>query len=358
MADEDGDKTEAPTQRRREEAREQGQVARSPDLTAAAILLGFLLLMNSFGRGLMEALRALTAQLLSAESLSRFDTVSLRELIGKPLIAVAGALAPLLIGAAVVAVLVNLVQVGFVFSSKRITPNFGAIDPVKGFGRLVRADNFVHLLVNLLKVTLAGVLAWSAIRDRLPEIIAIQDLEHGQAFLLGASLIYAVGIRIAVLLLVLAVLDYGYQRWKHERELRMTKREVKEEMRRMEGDPKIKQRRRQLAMQMAMKSMRRNVPTADVVVTNPTHFAVALKYEQATMHAPRVVAKGADLMAQRVRELAAEHGVPIVERKTLARALYAMCEVGQEVPEEHYKAVAEILAYVYEISGKLTRQTT
>jgi flagellar biosynthetic protein FlhB len=156
-----------------------------------------------------------------------------------------------------------------------------------------------------------------------------------------------------LLLFVLAILDYIYQRYRIEKSLKMSKQEVKDEMRRMEGDPKIKQRRRQIALQRVMQRIKKDVPTADVVVTNPTHFAVALQYDSKTMHAPKVVAKGQDLIAMRIREIAVASGVPILERKPLARALYKMCNVGQEIPEEFYSTVAEILAYVYELSGKM-----
>jgi len=156
----------------------------------------------------------------------------------------------------------------------------------------------------------------------------------------------------------LAILEYAYQKWRIEQELKMTKQEVKEEMRRMEGDPKIKQRRRQIALQMLTQRLKKDVPTADVVVTNPTEFAVALKYDADTMHAPRVVAKGQGLIAQRIREIAIASGVPILERKPLARALYKLVEVGQEIPEQFYSAVAEILAYVYELSGRVRKKAS
>ena len=358
MAEDFGDKTEAPTPRRREEAREQGQFARSTDLTAAAMLLGFMLLMNSYGPGLVKALQALMTELLSADSLSELKT----DLVGPTLVrafAVAGgAVAPLLVGAVVIAVVVNLAQVGFFFSGKRLQPNFGVLSPLRGFGRLFKFESLVQLLMSVLKLMLVAAVAWSAVNGRMSEIVLAQDMSYLDGFTLGATLVYSIGVRVALLLFVLAVLDYGYHRYKHEQELRMTKQEVKEEMRRMEGDPKIKQRRRQLAMQMAQKRLARDVPTADVIITNPTEFAIALKYDSDNMHAPRVVAKGQDLMAKRIREIAIEHGIPIVERKPLARALYKLCEVGQEIPEEFYSAVAEILAYVYELSGKLRQRQT
>jgi len=158
---------------------------------------------------------------------------------------------------------------------------------------------------------------------------------------------------VGLVLFALAILDYAYQRYRIEQSLKMSKQEVKDEMRSMDGDPKIKARRRQIALQRIIQRIKKDVPTADVVVTNPTHFAVALQYDSKTMHAPKVVAKGQDLIALRIREIAVASGVPILERKPLARALYKMCEVGQEIPEEFYSTVAEILAYVYELSGKM-----
>src|SRR5213075_285270 len=271
-------------------------------------------------------------------------------------IAAAGAAGPLLVGGVIVAIVANLLQVGLFFSGQRLQPNFEVLNPFRGLGKIFHAENLVHLVINLLKLSLVGLLAWSAITQRMDQIIAIQQLTYMQAFGLGASVVYAVGLCIACLLLVLAIVDYTYHRFKTERELRRSKQEVKEEMRRMEGDPKIKQRRRQIAIQMASKRLAKDVPTADVIITNPTHFAIALKYDAANMHAPKVVAKGQDLLAQRIREIAIAHGIPIIERKPLARALYRLVEVGKEIPEQFYSAVAEILAYVYELTGKLRKQ--
>ena len=358
MAEDFGDKTEAPTPRRREEAREQGQFARSTDLTAAAMLLGFLLLMNSYGPGLVKALQALMTELLSADSLSELKTDLVGPTLVRALVVAGGAVAPLLVGAVVIAIVVNLAQVGFFFSGKRLQPNFGVLNPLRGLGRLFKFESLVQLVMSVLKLSLVAAVAWSAVNGRMGEIVLAQDMSYLDGFSLGATLVYSIGVRVALLLFVLAVLDYGYHRYKHEQELRMTKQEVKEEMRRMEGDPKIKQRRRQLAMQMAQKRLAKDVPTADVIITNPTEFAIALKYDSDNMHAPRVVAKGQDLMAKRIREIAIEHGIPIVERKPLARALYKLVEVGQEIPEQFYSAVAEILAYVYELSGKLRQRQT
>lgn len=354
MAEDLGDKTEAPTPRRREEAREQGQVARSPDLAAAVLLLGAMFLLKWTGTDLAAALRVLVEETLSPGAFADADAgQALHGLLRAVLLAGRG-LAPLLVGLVVLSIVVNVAQVGFVFNAARLQPNLAALNPFKGLGSLFGGGQGpAKALLGLAKMLVLALVAWSAVADRIGPIVAAQQLDYLQIFGLGADVVYAVGLRVGVALLVLAVLDYAWQRWQLERKLRMTKQEVKEEMRRMEGDPKIKQRRRQIAQQMAMNRMKKDVPTADVVVTNPTHLAVALKYDAATMHAPRVVAKGQGYVAQRIREIAVAAGVPILERKPLARALYKLVEVGQEVPEEFYNTVAEILAYVYELSGKL-----
>jgi flagellar biosynthetic protein FlhB len=352
MAESVEDKTEAPTPRRREEAREQGQIARSADLTAAAVLLAFLMLLNSFGGGLIRAMQTAVAELLSSRSLSELGTDSLGPMMVRYLAMMGGAMAPLLLGGMAVAVIVNVLQVGFFVSGKRLQPKPGLLNPLQGFSRIFAAEGMVHLVMNLLKLALVAAVAWSAVRGRAEEIVGVQQLGYLQAFGLGASIVYSIGLRVAVVLLILAILDYGYQKFKTEQQLKMTKQEIREEMRRMEGDPKVKQRRRQIALQMMAKRLKKDVPTADVIVTNPTEFAIALKYDAGAMHAPKVVAKGQGHMAARIRQIAIEHGIPIIERKPLARALYKLVEVGQEIPEQFYTAVAEILAYVYELTGK------
>ncbi|MBV8779966.1 MAG: flagellar biosynthesis protein FlhB [Phycisphaerae bacterium] len=359
MAEETGDKTEAPTPRRRQEAREQGNIARSPDITAAAMLISSMILLSWYGPNVIAALRDLMARALS-ESAWTGDTHNLSGGLLSSVRTITMALAPLLIGTVLVIIVCNLAQVGLFFDTRRLTPNLAALNPTRGLGRLFGAHSggFVRLLMSLAKTALVAMVGYSAVHSKLPLIMSAQQLGFYQAFTLGCSLIYQIIIRIGVLLLVLAIVDYIYQRFRVEKTLRMTKQEVKEEMRRMEGDPKMKQRRRQVALQRIIQRIKKDVPTADVVVTNPTHFAVALQYDSKAMHAPRVVAKGQDLIAMRIREIAVANGVPILERKPLARALYKMCNVGQEIPEEFYSTVAEILAYVYELSGKMKKRAS
>lgn len=359
MAEDTGDKTEAPTPRRRAEAREQGNVARSQDLTVALMLLGVMLTLNLTGPRTVNALKVLVHRMLAQDSMSDFNPA------GAPgdalhAVYVAGyVLAPLLVAVVVIACVANLVQVGVHLTPKRLQPNLGALNPFRGAGRIFGGGRGpTQLGMSLVKMLILGAVAYSAVHARLGQIMGVQGLSFVQIFGLGAGLVYSIAMRVGVAMLVIAIVDYAVQRWRHERGLRMSKQDVKEEMRRMDGDPKIKMRRRQVALANLKRKLKKDVPTADVVVTNPTEFAVALKYDVGTMHAPRVIAKGQGVIAARIREIAIEAGVPILERKPLARALYKLVEVGQEIPEQFYAAVAEILAYVYELSGKGKRMQT
>jgi flagellar biosynthetic protein FlhB len=355
MADDgQGDKTEAPTPRRRQEARDQGNIPRSPDIVAATLLISMMVLLGWYGPGVIRSLKDLMTEMLSESSING-GMAALHGDAGSALRAVARSLAPLFIGACIVAILSNLAQVGLFFNVERLQPNFAALNPLRGLGRVFGGGNgnFMRLLMGMAKMLMVSFVAYTAVSGKISLIVSAQRLTALQAFHLGGSVVYSILIRVGILLFVLAILDYFYQRYRIEESLKMSKQEIKDEMRSMEGDPKIKQRRRQIALQRVMQRIKKDVPTADVVVTNPTHFAVALQYDSKTMHAPRVVAKGQDLIAMRIREIAAASGVPILERKPLARALYKMCEVGQEIPEEFYSTVAEILAYVYELSGKM-----
>jgi flagellar biosynthetic protein FlhB len=356
MADDDGqgDKTEAPTPRRRQEAREQGNIARSPDIVAAVLLVSMMILLGWYGPGVIRSLKDLMIEMLGESSLDG-GMAALHGDAGAALRAVARSLAPLFVGACVVAILTNLAQVGFFFDVGRLQPNLAALNPLRGLGRVFGGGNgnLVKLLMSAAKMLLVSFVAYTAVHGKIALIVSAQKLTALQAFHLGGSVVYSILIRVGLLLFVLAIVDYIYQRYRIEQSLKMSKQEVKDEMRRMDGDPKIKQRRRQIALQRVIQRIKKDVPTADVVVTNPTHFAIALQYDSKTMHAPRVIAKGQDLIALRIREIAVANGVPIIERKPLARALYKMCKVGQEIPEEFYSTVAEILAYVYELSGKM-----
>lgn len=356
MADSEyGEKTEKPTPRRREQAHEKGQFARSRDLSAALLLLGMLVLLRLFGEGIMQAMTEVLRTFLSAEALADSTGADLRDLVISAVVRCAVALAPLLLGITVLLALVNLWQTGFHMSRKVLTPNFAALNPLKGLKRIFSpGEAGGKLAINSLKLIVVGAAGYSAIHGRLSEIVLASTLTQMQALSLGAGIVWSIGLRIGLVLLILAIIDYIYQLWRNEKKLMMTKQEVKDEMKQMDVDPKIKNRRRNIQLQQAMLRMQSDVPRADVVVTNPTEIAIALRYDPDTMRAPRVVAKGRGYIALKIRQIAVANGVPILERKPLARALFQLVEVGQEIPEQFYSAVAEILAYVWELSGKLT----
>lgn len=322
-------------------------------MTAAVSLLAAVILLDLFGLRVLESMKLSVESMIGqgfAANPTRPDDVGALMAYGGRL-AVA-ALAPITLCIAAVALLASLMQVGLLFTFKPLTPNLNKLNPVNGVKQLVDGRAGMRLVMSVAKFGLIAAVAGIVIWLDMPQILGLAWLEPLQLFAASAALIYDLALKLAALLLVLAVLDLAYQRWKHEQDLKMTKEEVKDEMKRMEGDPLVKQRRARVARQLAMQRIASAVPHADVVVTNPTHFAIALKYDAATMTAPRVVAKGADFMAMRIRQIAIANGVPLVERKELARAMYRSVEVGQEVPPEFYGAVAEILAYVYRISGR------
>lgn len=354
MAEQSGERTEPATPRKRQEAREQGQVARSADLSAAVVLLLGVVLVAVLGPRIVEAMRAVMTESLSPSVVGDLDPGSAGPLLLRTLQLCVMAAGPMIAGILLAAATANVIQVGFYATPRRLQPRFDSLSPLKGVRRIFGGmQALVQLGMNLLKLTVVAGVAYTAIHGRLGDIVAIQRLDYMQMLSLGGDLIYAVALRVAVVLLVLAIIDYAWKRFKFERDLRMTKQEVREELKRMEGDPMIRARRRQIQLQMSRDRQKRAVPTADVVVTNPTEYAVALKYDPESGRAPRVVAKGRGLIAAEIRRIAIEHGVVILQRPPLARALYRSVEVGQEIPEEFYSAVAEILAYVYELSGRL-----
>ena len=352
MAESSQEKTEPATPRRRREARQEGQVAKSPDLTAACILLASMLLLNVFGGDLMAGLKRVVQAMLSGSLLSHpIQPKGFGALPAFGGTMMARGLLPVMLGIAVVALVATVMQVGLLLTAKPLQPKLSKLSPLKGLQQLFSGRGGVRLMMSLAKVAIIGTVAGFIIMAQVPQILKIGELDLRPICSVSWDLMYDLGLKLAALLVLLAFLDYVYQRRHHEKDIRMTKEEVKEEMKRMEGDPLVKQRRSQVARQLAMQRTAQAVPKADVVVTNPTHFAIALQYDSATMSAPKVVAKGADYMAMRIRQLAIANEVPLVERKSLARALYHNVEVGQEVPPQFFTAVAEILAYVYRLSG-------
>jgi flagellar biosynthetic protein FlhB len=352
VADDAGDRTEQPTARRRTEAREEGRVPRSADLTASVGLAAAVLLLNLLGGRMLESLLNLVREIGAPASLDPRDLVIP---LSRAAHATALMLLPFMALLLVATATGALAQFGLLLTGKRLKPDLNNISPLRGLKQLFSKQAVVRLLMGLLKMAIVGSLAYYTIRSELPPVLAAGALTPWGMLNLGATVLYTLALRLALLLLVLGLVDYLFQRYSLEQSLKMTKQEVRDEMKRMDGDPLIKRRQREAQMRVAMQRVQRDVPKADVVVTNPTEFAVALRYDEATMDAPRVVAKGQDYVALRIRQVAQQHGVPIVQRPPLARALYAQVRVGQDVPPTFYKAVAEVLAYVYQLSGRAAR---
>jgi flagellar biosynthetic protein FlhB len=256
-------------------------------------------------------------------------------------------LAPLLLILMIVAILINLAQTGILFTVEALTPKASKIDPIKGFERVFSKRSLVELAKSILKIVIVGWVAFSAFKNDIPRMIPLLYQENAQIFSILGELSFEIMVKSCCVILVLAILDYIYQKWEYEQNLMMTKQEVKDEFKQSEGDPMVKSRIRSIQREMARRRMMEEVPKADVIITNPTHLSIALKYKPLEgMKAPLIVAKGANNIAFKIREIAAKHNIPLVENKPLAQNLYKL-ELGTEIPSNFYQAVAEILAYVY-----------
>lgn len=348
------ERTEPATPKRRHEARLEGKVARSQEINSALVLLAGLGLLSLAGPFMLERLATLTRHLL-AES----GSVELRpELLpgyfagGVPQVLMI--LAPVALAILVVGLAANLAQVGFVASWKPLAPRFDNLSPTRGFSRIFSKQSFVELLKSILKVALVGGIAWMTLKPEIPRLASLVGESPLPLFGYAATLTLKLGLRVAVALLFLAVADYAFQRWEFEKSIMMSPKELEDEMRQTEGDPRVRARVRSIQRELARRRMMAQVPEADVVVTNPTHLAVALRYDRETMKAPKVVAKGARLLAERIKSVAREHGIPVVEDRPLARLLFKV-EIDREIPVALFRAVAELLAYVYRLRQGVAR---
>ncbi len=352
MPDQDGEKSQDATPHRRQKAREEGQVAKSQDLGSAVLLLVGMLIFLTAGRTASEFVADYTRRLLGGDAWIAADTGFAVSVWNGTVVGLAGVLLPIFGLMLVAAIVVNLAQVGFLFLPNKVQPDITKIDPMKGAKRLFSMQSVARLVFGLFKVIVVACVAYFSLYSEKETILGLSALSVGEVTAYITETLIWTTIKIAVALLILAILDYAFQKWKHEQDLKMTQQEVREEMKNMEGDPQMAARRKQVHRQLAMDRLADAVPNADVVVTNPTELAIAIQYKPDEMDAPLVVAKGAGVLAQRIRRLALENGIPIVEKKPLAQALYREVEVGKPVPHERYAAVAEVLAYVYQLQGR------
>lgn len=345
-------RTEQPTPRRREQAREKGSVARSQDLNSSVLLLGAALTLSAFGAGMISGLGEILKRLVSRSGQTSFEDFEVANLIRGELFATAKVILPFLATIMVIGLLVNVTQVGFRISWKAAAPKWERLNPITGFQRFFSVRALVELGKSLLKLLFVGLALYFTLRSASLEAPWLYYMHTDQILGEMGRMLNDLFFAAAMALLAIGIADFAYQRWDHEQSLKMTKEEVKEEAKQQEGDPKVKGKIRELMIRSSLKRMMKSVPEADVVITNPVHLAVAIKYDRAQSSAPIVVAKGARKVAERIKEIAAENGVPIVENKPLARALFKSVDIGFEIPIDLYKAVAEILAYVYRLKNK------
>ncbi|HEX7635328.1 MAG TPA: flagellar biosynthesis protein FlhB [Noviherbaspirillum sp.] len=347
--DSDLERTEPASPRRLEQAREEGDVPRSRELATCTVLLaagaGFWFL----GGDLVSQLNRMLASCLAFERAQAFDFDLLAMGLAAHIANLLIAFAPFAVLLMVVAAASPLLIGGWLFSGKALQPNFGRLNPMNGLGNLISAHSGIELVKSIAKAVLVGIVSWMVIGSQLDAVLAltVDPLKTGSAHL--ASLLLHGFLAIVGSLVFIAAVDVPYQLWHYAEKLKMTREELRQEAKESEGDPHIKAKIRQTQREMAKRRMMAEVPKADVVVTNPTHYAVALKYTDGKMRAPTVIAKGADDVAAKIRELAAEHNVPLLEAPPLARALYTHTDLGDEIPEGLYTAVAEVLAYVFQL---------
>ncbi|MBI3529229.1 MAG: flagellar type III secretion system protein FlhB [Betaproteobacteria bacterium] len=350
MADEnDFERTEPASPRRLEQAREEGQVARSQELNTFALLATVGASIWVLGGQLLSGLTGLMRSGLTLSAEDGFRAEQMARMLGRHGSAGFMTIAPVLAAAFLAALVAPLLLNGWLFTLKPLQPNFSRLNPFSGFGRIFSAHGLVELAKAISKVLVVGGVATMVIWNSLDAVLSLSQETTASATRHAARLVgWTLILMVGGMVLIVAI-DVPYQLWNHYRKLRMSRAELKREAKESEGDPQIKARIRSLQREAARKRMMAEVPKADVVITNPTHYSVALSYKENSMRAPRIVAKGQDLTAMRIRELAQEHRIPIVEAPPLARALYRHTDLGDEIPETLYTAVAEVLAYVFQL---------
>ena len=346
-----GERTESPSSKRREDFRKKGQVAQSKEVQTAALftvlLLFWIYYMPSFWHGLTELLAALWRSIgdivITPQSTMNLAFFLLQKS--------AVLLAPLFLLVLIIGFFSSFLQFGWLLTAKPLIPDFSKLDPIKGFGKLFSQRSIIEVVKSLLKVALITWVAASTVINHFQEALILIDTTAAITLSYLAKVSTLILAKVCAVLVFLAILDFSFTKWEMEEKMKMTKQELKEEFKETEGDPHIKAQIRSIQQQMARKRMMAEVPSADVVITNPTHISVAIRYDSGKMAAPIIVAKGADHIAMKIREIAREHNIPLVENPPVARLLHKL-ELGTTIPEEMFRAVAEILAHVYSLKGK------
>lgn len=347
-----GEKTEPATAKKRQDARKKGQVAKSMDLPAALILLFSFLSFLMFGgfmkEKMMNIFRNVYENQLTMDVTASNVQVLFADLVKQGFLI----LSPIFLLVMIIAIIGNYAQIGFMFIGEPLLMKFNKINPLEGFKRIFSLRTVMDFLKSTLKMTIIGYVVYTTLMGEKARLLGLGHTPLESTFSFIASLTLKLGIKIGAVLIALAIFDYIYQKYEYEKSLKMSKQDIKDEYKTSEGDPLIKAKIRSKQRQMAMQRMMQEVPKADVIITNPTHFAVALKYDSTNMQAPTVIAKGADYVALKIKEVAKTNGIITMENKPLARAIFAQVEIGDSIPAELFQAVAEVLAYVYKMKGK------
>lgn len=354
-----GEKTEPATEKKKQDARKEGQVAKSKEIENAFTLMALFLILKFWVSTLAGNLLGLFPNIYAdiPEYLKNYDgyvnDTSIIKLVLDTLVQSVILVAPVFVVGFVVSFVCDVAQVKWQPTAKTLEPKLSKLDPIKGFKKIFSSRALVELIKSIIKIVIIGLVAYSYLKKNANGIFLLYGKDLIPSITEIGNLVINMGIRISIAYLVIAFADYAYQRWKYNDDLKMTKQEVKDEYKQQEGDPQVKGKIHQKMREASRRRMMQNLPKADVVITNPTHYAVALMYDAEKYDAPIVVAKGADYLARKIKEVAKENSIEIVENKPLARMLYANVEVGELVPPELYQAVAEVLAFVYHLKGKI-----
>jgi flagellar biosynthesis protein FlhB len=353
MADESfQEKTEQPTSKRKEDVRKKGQVAKSMEVNSAFVLLFGLLILYFGGMALYSGISGTYREIFMNMFSVDFSINGIQKLFMNLVMNVGVILFLIMLSLMIVGMIGSYAQVGFLFTIEPLIPKFEKLDPLKGIKRIIISKrSLLELLKGILKIIIIGLIGWYSIASYMNDTFLLMDSDVYTIFLFLCKAAISISFKIGMVLLMLALIDYLIQRRIHQKEIRMTKDEVKEEMKQLEGDPLIKSRIRSIQRQLSRKRMMAEVPKAAVVITNPTHLAIALKYKIGVKEAPKVIAKGADLIAEKIKSIAKEHNIPIVENKPLAQLIFKSVKVDEEIPESLYQAVAQVLAYIFKLKN-------
>ncbi len=356
MADSGSEKTEAPSGKKLSDARDKGQVVKSVEINSAVMLTFGLLMISITGTSMMQQIADVTRNVLRSAHTITLTVDSVHHYFTLGVLLLAGILGPTLLVFMGLGIVTNVAQVGFMFTMKPMKPKFSKLNPITGLSKvMISKRSMVEMVKGMAKIAIVSFVAYVAMEKLIVQSVELMDSEPAAIMSFIARASFIVGLKICGVFLIIAIFDYAFQKYDFTMQQKMTKEEVKEEGKQAEGDPLTKSRVRSMQRQQARKRMMANVPKADVIITNPTHYAVALQYDPAKMGAPIVVAKGMNLIAQKIKDIAKEHNIPIMEDRPLARALYKSVEIGEQISEHLFKAVAEILAYIYQMRNASRR---